>query len=94
VWRACIDLDTGRVRNWPAGVSAEVNMKVVDEGVYTLYDAAGDQLAERRDYVPTCLPGRYGDYVEFSIGGDGVVANWARFCTPERLAESFFPPEG
>lgn len=89
-WRAVIDIDTGRVRYWSGG-AVEIDMKVCDEGVYTLYDADGDPLAERRDYVPPCVPGRYGDYIEFAIGADGVVKGWGEYCTPARVAESFFP---
>lgn len=92
-WAACVDVDTGRIRHWRGG-AIDVRMKVVDQGVYTLYDADGDQLAKiDRDYVPCCIPGEYGDYIDFSIGADGQVAGWAKFCTPQRIAESFFPKE-
>lgn len=76
-WDVIIDIDTGRIVNWwPAGKAVTVDMKVCDEGVYVLYDAAGDEVARIEGYVPDCVPGRYGDYVSFDIDSNGVVQNW------------------
>ena len=78
-WEPSIDLDTGRIRNWPSGVKADVHYKVCDAGVYTLLDAAGKALATRDGYVPELLsPGcsGCGDYIIMDIGPDGVISDW------------------
>ena len=46
------------------------------------------------DYVPRCIPGEFGDYLEFDIDADGRVAKWGQFCTPERVAKSFWSDNG
>lgn len=78
MWDITIDLATGQIKDWPAGVPArEIDMKVVDEGVYTLLAPDGSVVAEiENDYVPDCIPGRYGDYVEFQIDDKGVITNF------------------
>ncbi len=90
LWKIKVDIDTGRIMEWPKGFKASVHMKVCDEGKYFLYDNRGAELAKIEDYVPDCVPGRYGDYIEMTIAGDGRIKEWARECTPESLARSFF----
>lgn len=52
-------------------------MKVTDGGSYYLLDRDGLVLASREhEYVPGCIPGSYGDYIEFNIDADGVLTNW------------------
>ena len=78
-WEPSIDLDTGRIRDWPSGVQADVHYKVCDAGVYTLLDAEGNTLATRSGYVPDLMsPGGegYGDYIIMKIGQDGLIAKW------------------
>lgn len=73
IWRIKIDLASGAIADWPSGVTAETHYKVCDDGVYSLLD--GETLIQKKDgYVPSMLGG--GDYVELSIGADGVIANW------------------
>lgn len=89
-WRATIDIATGIIRDWPKGKSGRMHMKVVDQGSYYLM-ARGITLATREDdYVPECLPGSYGDYIEFDIDENGRIAKWEKFCTASNVAESFF----
>lgn len=90
VWHAVVDGATGRIRDWPADRTAEFHMKACDQGTYTLLGAEDDLAEITNDYVPTCIPGEYGDYLIFKIGPDGTVANWAKFWTAERVKESFF----
>ena len=81
-----IDLDTGRIRDWPEGVEADVHYKVCDAGVYTLLDAEGRAVATRDGYVPDLLsPGDngYGDYIIMEIGADGVIADWDAEIDPD-----------
>jgi hypothetical protein len=86
-----IDLDAGRVRDWPgAWGPAEVHMKVVDSGCYYLLDADGKHLAAReQEYVPGFFPGdHYGDYVILDIEPDGNIANWT--ADADDIAAAFF----
>ena len=86
LWEPTIDLDTGRIRDWPEGVEADVHYKVCDAGVYTLLDAEGRTLATRDGYVPDLLSPResgYGDYIIMEIGADGVIAGWDAEIYPD-----------
>lgn len=79
VWRACIDIDEGRVWHWPQGKTLDMYMKVCDSGVYILRDSEGINIAERNDYVPHgIVPGEFGDYVHLQIDATGKVTNWPR----------------
>jgi hypothetical protein len=78
-WRIKIDLSTGKITDWPEGVTASTHYKVCDAGVYTLLDADGNTVARKDGYVPDMLApsGKgYGDYAIMDIGPDGVIANW------------------
>jgi len=91
VWDVTVDVDTGKIRDWPQGRAAGVHMKVCDQGSYYLLDPDGRQLAAiEEDYVPGCIPGSYGDYIEFDIAEDGTVAKWKSRCTADGIADSFF----
>jgi hypothetical protein len=78
MWNATIDIDEGRVIDWPKGQKGYLNMKVSDEGTYMLYDANGTIVkALEQDYVPNkLLPGKYGDYIELCINENGLITNW------------------
>lgn len=78
-WCPTIDLDTGKIENWPQGTTADLNYKVCDAGVYTLLDADGKVVVSINGYVPAIMcPGDTpdGDYVCMTIGADGTIANW------------------
>ena len=86
LWEPTIDLDTGRIRDWPEGVEADVHYKVCDAGTYTLLDAEGRTLATRDGYVPDLLSpcgSGYGDYIIMKIGADGVIADWDAEIDPD-----------
>ena len=78
IWKATIDLDDKCVVLWPKGKTLEFDMKVCDQGTYTLFDDAGNQVLEiDNDYVPNnLLAGEYGDYLELKIDENGVITNW------------------
>lgn len=78
MWRVIVNIDTGKIQDWPAGVSRDLSMKVVDGGSYRLMDAdRGVVAAIEQDYVPhSVVPGEYGDYIELDIQEDGTIANW------------------
>lgn len=77
-WKATIDIETGQIHDWPQGKTGSFDMKVCDEGTYTLIDQEGNEVAKiDEDYVPNGLvPGSYGDYVELNINEYGIVTNW------------------
>jgi len=86
------DLDTMSVRDWPAGATADLHLKVCDEGSYELLAPDGRVVAGRaEEYVPECLPSEYGDYVIAKIGPDGVVKGW--HPTARDVEFSFFGGE-
>lgn len=91
-WSAIIDVDSGKIVDWPPG-NPEVSlfMKVCDEGFYQLTGRNGEILATMEgNYVPHCIvPGEYGDYVELTIAPDGKITNW-----PKRPTVGQFFPEG
>lgn len=93
VWRAIVDIDTGKIRDWPGG-ALDMDMKVCDCGEYILLDRDGHNVAEiLNDYVPECVPNGYGDYLTLSITEDGTVTNWNEHCDAEAVRVSFFPTD-
>ena len=80
VWRATVDIDTGRINDWPEGKSGRLQMKVTDCGVYTLRDEGNQVVAEiEQGYVPHgVVPGSFGDYIELQINEQGVITNWPK----------------
>ena len=86
-----VDLDTMKIREWPAGREAcDLHMKVTDSGCYYALDQSGAVIGTlEQEYVPGCVPGSYGDYVELEINADGVVTNWE--LHPDEITGSFWP---
>ena len=80
VWEVDIEMDTGRINNWPGGVGREIYMKVVDQGTYTLYGPHMEVIGRiEEDYVPHgVIPGEFGDYLHFKIDEDGRITNWPK----------------
>ena len=78
-WCPVIELQTGRVLNWPANVTADIHYKVCDDGDYSLLADDRRVIASIDGYVPEILspksPG-YGDYVIMNVGPDGVIAGF------------------
>ncbi len=85
VWCVTIDLETGKIDNWPAGVEASICMKVSDCGNYYLLDEHGAELLSLEDdYVPSDCGIGGGDYIEMKILADGSIEDWPSdpdFCT-------------
>ena len=75
-WIACVDIDTGKIHDWPDGDAREMHVKVCDAGTYKLFDDEGNVVAEKQGYVPSIVPNDYGDYVVLSINENGVITNW------------------
>lgn len=78
IWKATIEVETGKILEWPQGREEYMYMKVVDGGVYKLIDWHGREVGSLvGDYVPHGLvPGEYGDYVELHINEKGIITNW------------------
>jgi hypothetical protein len=92
-WCPTIDLQTGKVLNWPEGTAASVHYKVCDDGLYWLLDRDFVRIARyRSDYVPgafLCHGGNgYGDYIIMDIGPDGRIADYER---PEIVRDEWAP---
>lgn len=80
--RLRINVDTGEVVNWPKTGMNDCYMhsiKIVDEGIYELFDSNGNYIETYRGYVPSCLEiddNGYGDYFEFTIQSNGKIKDW------------------
>ena len=78
-WCIEIDLESGKILDWPEGVLASIHYKVCDDGYYALLDASGDELVSKHGYVPAMLSPDgegCGDYAIMTIGLDGKIENW------------------
>ncbi len=76
VWEITFDVQTGIIRGWPQGRQDNVQMKVVDGGSYYLMSGEKVIAELEQDYVPSCIPGDSGDYVNFDIDEFGKITNW------------------
>ena len=96
-WIIKIDVETGNIKDWPEGVTANIHYKVCDDGTYWLEDESGEKYHEIDSYVPQILDfdrESYGDYVIMTIDGSGHVEEWWDKSKIERELESFFMEEG
>ena len=78
-WNPIIDISTGKVIDWPEGLTADIHYKVCDAGEYWLEDAAGLRVKRKDYYVPCILcpvKSGYGDYIIMSIDGNGMINGW------------------
>ena len=79
IWSLIIDLETGKIENWPEGTTANIYYKVCDDGRYTLLDTDRNKVKTIIGYVPPIMcpeGGGYGDYVIMNIDRDGIIQNW------------------
>lgn len=80
-WNLNIDATTGKIHNWPEGVTARVHYKVCDAGWYRLYTREHSVVSERYDYVPDFLcptDNGYGDYIIMKIDEQGFIEGWKK----------------
>lgn len=81
MWTPVINLETGRIKNWPKGMTAAIHFKVCDAGSYYLKDENGKTvLSIEQNYVPGCLApdgSGFGDYIILDIDSEGVIKNWS-----------------
>lgn len=83
-WKFFIDLEAGRVLDWPQGVTARTYYKVCDAGFYWLCDDQRKPLVQwKGSYVPAEFldqkdDSTVSDYIVLSIDGEGKIADWKR----------------
>jgi len=78
-WEPWIDVDTGIIKDWPIGTTANIHYKVCDAGVYSLLGEIGDTFFTKEGYVPSCLCPKesgYGDYIIMDINAEGKIEGW------------------
>lgn len=75
-----VDIDTGELTNWtPTTHEVEIFEKVVDEGIYSMFDENLEEIVSYDGYVPSifeCNENGYGDYFNMTILPDGKIKNW------------------
>jgi hypothetical protein len=78
MWCGTIDINTGKVLEWPKDKTElhKLSMKVCDEGTYYLQTVDDEFVSVIDGYCPNQLiPGSYGDYIDLQIE-NGIVTNW------------------
>ncbi|MDQ1139447.1 hypothetical protein [Pedobacter agri] len=79
-WEPIIDIETGIIKDWPEGTTAEVHYKVCDDGRYTLLDEKFDLVKAIDGYVPKIMSpaeSGYGDYIIMTILDNGQIEDWS-----------------
>lgn len=80
LWKPVIDIETGKIQNWPKGVKADVHYKVADCCGWELKDDKGETVLSAEDgYVPETLSPKergYGDYIIMEIDVNGYIQDW------------------
>lgn len=78
-WCPIIDLDTGIIKDWPSGTTADVHYKSCDDNEFTLLDSEMNVLHMQNSYVPDFLAindDSFGDYVIMEIEENGQITDW------------------
>lgn len=81
--RMTIDLESGRVLNWPEGTTAKLYYKVCDQGEYFLLNDIQETIAKyKSDYVPDsflCFGDEgFGDYIIMNINEEGFIESYTK----------------
>ncbi len=84
-WQIKIDLESGKILDWPQGTTAKVHYKTCDDNTFIILDEHGNQIGqEYMSYVPPFL-GEEGDYIIFEILEDGTIKDFR--CTGEDIED-------
>lgn len=82
-WCPVIDVNKGKILDWPEGFCLKTHFKVCDQGIYVYsnYDESAQIVSADCDeyYVPTWLDDiddGYGDYLYINVNGDGSIEKW------------------
>jgi hypothetical protein len=80
LWSPEIEIETGKILNWPQGVKASIHYKVCDCCGWELLDENKQVVLSAKDgYVPSTLYPKengYGDYIIMDIDENGQIDNW------------------
>ena len=79
-WRPIIDIATGQILNWRAGVRASISYKVCDEFECEVKDSDNAIVASYNGYVLNFMAitdKGYGDYIYLEIDENGMIENWS-----------------
>ena len=73
-----IEVDTCKVVSWQGNEPVSIHDNIRNNGVYTLFDKCGDEVARLDNYyIPhDLIPGKRGEYIHIDISADGVITNW------------------
>ena len=84
-WCPVIDVNEGRVLDWPENFVLVTHFKVCDQGVYVYSNQDESQQIVSTDCDEYYVPGwlcdwdeGYGDYMFSQINGDGTIENWEK----------------
>lgn len=83
-WMPIIDIETGQIRNWREGTTAEIYYKVCDEFECRIIDEKGGVRCLIKDYegyVPNFMYPKengYGDYIIMDIDENGYIQDWSK----------------
>ena len=80
-WCPIIEIETGIIKDWPKGTTANVHYKCCDDGDYWLITDDGIEFKRPGYYVPDILDiynESFGDYVILNIDGNGQIADWPK----------------
>lgn len=80
-WCPIIDLDNGKIVDWPSGITASIQYKVCDECEIDCVDDDGNIICtnDNNYYVPDFLCPKekgYGDYIMMDIDADGFIKEY------------------
>lgn len=78
-WNIVIDIDSGKVLNWPNNTEAKISYKVRDEFNCKVIDNQGEIQIDYDGYVPSFMSIDdigYGDYIYITIDANGFIKNW------------------
>lgn len=81
-WMPIIDIETGQIRNWREGTTAEIHYNVCDEFECRIIDEKGGVRCLIKDYegyVPDFMSPKdsgYGDYIIMDIDENGYIQDW------------------
>lgn len=78
-WIICVDLETGRIVDWPQGITAQTYYTIGDAGIYSVLDADKNEVAKIDGYVPSMLSPEdsgHGDYAIMNIDENGFIQNF------------------
>lgn len=80
LWCPIIDIDTGIIKDWPQGTSAQIYYKVCDCCGFEILSEKSEVIFTQEDgYVPKILCPKdrgYGDYIIMDIDENGKIDKW------------------